>query len=512
MRILQSAASPFASAVRLLPVAALLALLAAPQAALAHQGDEPQPEAPFSISVNADSAQAVDEIFQAFDSARSPGCAVGVARNGETLVEAAYGMADLEFRVANEPGTIFEAGSVSKQFAAAAVVLLALDGELSLDDDIRDYIPEVPDYGETITIRHLLNHTSGLRDWGSVAGISGWGRSARSHNHDHALEIISRQSALNYPPGERYSYTNSGYNLLAILVDRVSGTSFAEFSRERLFEPLGLEDTQWRDDYRRVVPGRASAYSPSGHGFRINRPIEDVHGNGGLLTTVSDLLRWNEHLRQGTLGQQFMTEMHHRGVLNNGEQIHYASGLQFGSQNGVDRISHTGATSGYRAYLALFPDEALSVAVLCNVTSASPGGLGGGVSAIFLPEPPPEPAEEPADEDEPEGEEEEEEITFDPTPAEMEAYEGFYHSPDAETTVQVVVEEGDLVILRRPSSRFQLSPGDDLDHFGSSLGAIQFIREGGETGPVREFSLSQGRVHDIRFYRVQAEEGAVPGF
>ncbi len=509
MSIFQSPAPTFAAAMRLLPVAALLASLATPQAAAALQGSEPEPEPPFSISATADSAQAVDEIFQTFDSARSPGCAVGVARNGDTLVERAYGMADLEFRVANEPGTILEAGSVSKQFTAAAVVLLALDGKLSLDDDIRDYIPEVPDYGETITIRHLFTHTSGLRDWGSVAGISGWGRSARSHNHDHALGIISRQSALNYPPGESYSYTNSGYNLLAILVDRVSGMSFAEFSRERLFEPLGLQDTQWRDDYRRIVPGRASAYSPSGDGFRINRPIEHVHGNGGLLTTVSDLLRWNEHLRQATLGQEFMTEMYHRGVLNNGEEIHYAGGLQFGSQNGVDRISHTGATSGYRAYLALFPDEALSVAILCNVTSANPGGLGGAVSAVFLPEPPPEPEEEPADEDEPE---EEEEPTFDPTPAEMEAYEGFYHSPDAETTLQVVVEDDELVILRRPSSRFQLSPGDEADSFGGSLGGIRFIRESGEAGPVREFSLSQGRVHDIRFYRVEGEQGAVSGF
>jgi len=505
MCIIQFRTPISASLPPLVLMAALCLLLAAPAPALAHQGETSH--APFNITA-ADSVEAVDEIFQAFDSARSPGCAVGVAREGETLLERAYGMADLEFRVANEPGTILEAGSVSKQFTAAAVVLLALDGELSLDDDIRHYIPEVPDYGETITIRHLFTHTSGLRDWGSVAGISGWGRSARTHNHDHALEIISRQSALNYPPGESYSYTNSGYNLLAILVDRVSGMSFSEFSRERLFEPLGLEDTQWRDDYRRLVPGRASAYSPSGGGFRINRPIEDVHGNGGLLTTVPDLLAWNEHLRQGTLGDEFMAEMHHRGVLNNGEQIHYAGGLQFGSQNGVGRISHTGATSGYRAYLALFPEEALSVAILCNVTSANPGGLGGAVSAVFLPEPPPEPAEEPTQEDEPGEEPEDEGPTFDPTPAELEAYEGFYHSPDAETTLQVVLEDDQLVILRRPSSRFQLSPGDEMDAFGSSLGGILFIREGGEAGPVGELSLSQGRVHDIRFYRVEGEGGA----
>ena len=448
----------------------------------------------------ADSVARVAEIFAAFDSADTPGCAVGVSRNGEPVVASAFGMADLEHGIANEPGTIFEAGSVAKQFTAAAVMLLALDGHLSLDDDVRLWIPELPDYGETVTIHQMLTHTAGLRDWGSVAAISGWGRSERSHTHDHVLDIVSRQSALNYTPGESYSYSNTGYNLAAILVERISGMSFADFSRERLFEPLGLQDTQWRDDYRRLVPGRAAAYTPSNNGFLIDRPIEFVHGNGGLLTTVADLLTWNEHLRTGTLGNEFMALMHRRAILNNGSEIDYAGGLQFGEQNGTLRISHTGATSGYRAYLGLFPDEGLSVALLCNVTSANPGGLGGRVAEVFLPSPP---AQE-DDEEEPTATEGSAEATapegLQPSQRDLAAYVGTFHSDDAETTLQVAVEEGELVILRRPAARMTLRPADEVDSFNGPLGRIVFLRD--EAGSVREISLRQARVHDLRFHRI----------
>lgn len=244
-------------------------------------------------------AARVDAAFQRWSSAAAPGCAVGVSKDGQLSFARAYGMADLEHDVRNTPQTIFEAGSVSKQFTAAAVVMLALDGKLSLDDDVRKYLPEVPEYGRTIRIRHLLNHTSGLRDWGSVAGISGWGRGVRVHNHAHVLDIVSRQRALNFDPGHEYSYSNTGFNLLAVIVERVSGMSFADFSRQRIFEPVGMKHTQWRDDYTRIVKGRAQAYSQRGNSFAVDMPFENVHGNGGLLTTVEDLLIWTENLETG---------------------------------------------------------------------------------------------------------------------------------------------------------------------------------------------------------------------
>ncbi len=342
------------------------------------------PAAPVSAQAPADAADQVDAIFADWDSVETPGCAVGVARNGLTLLSEAWGMANLEWGIPNTPRTIFENGSVSKQFTAAAVVLLAMEGRLSLQDDIRMYIPEVPDYGSTITITHLMNHTSGLRDWGSVAGISGWGRSYRTHTHDHVLDIVSRQSALNFEPGHEYSYSNTGYNLLAILVERVSGMPFREFSRTRVFEPVGMLDTQWRDDYTRIVPGRSTAYSRQGDGFVINQPIENVHGNGGLLTTIPDLLRWNESFANELFGAEFVQTMYENGVLNDGRRIDYARGVNNGTSQGVPSITHTGATSGYRAYLGRFPDHGLSVAVLCNVANVNPGGLGSQVADIYL--------------------------------------------------------------------------------------------------------------------------------
>ncbi|HYR07540.1 MAG TPA: serine hydrolase domain-containing protein, partial [Longimicrobium sp.] len=198
-----------------------LALLAAPAAA--------QP----------DLAVRVDSLFAAWNKAESPGCAVGVSHNGRTVLSRAYGSANLEHGIPNTPATVFEAGSVSKQFTAAAIVRLAQQGKLSLDDDVRRHVPEVPDYGTPITLRHLLNHTSGLRDWGSVMQLAGWPRGTRIYTHAHALDVISRQKSLNFTPGAEYSYSNTGYNLLAIIVERVSGVSLNEFSRRELFEPLG---------------------------------------------------------------------------------------------------------------------------------------------------------------------------------------------------------------------------------------------------------------------------------
>ena len=328
----------------------------------------------------------IDSIFHAFDNTRTPGCALGVGWDGATLLTRAYGMADLEHGVANTPETIFEPGSVSKQFTATATVLVTLDGKLSLDDDIRKYIPELPDYGEPVTIRHLLNHTSGLRDWGSLAGIEGWPRTTRVHTHSHVLDILSRQQALNYGPGEYYSYTNSGYNLQAILVERVSGIPFAQFSKERIFEPLGMTHTQWRDDFTRVVKDRAIAYSPSRDGgWSMLMPFEDVHGNGGLLTTVEDLLRFTWNLETGALGgPRYIEEMHRQGVLTSGQVIHYASGLQIGTYKGVPRVEHSGSTAGYRGHLARFPDQGLAVAVMCNASAGNAGSLLHQVADLYL--------------------------------------------------------------------------------------------------------------------------------
>lgn len=333
----------------------------------------------------ADLTAKVDEIFAPWSSRESPGCAVAVGENGRTLVSRAYGMADLEHDAANTPDTIFEAGSVSKQFTAAAVLLLAQQGKLSVQDDVRKHFPELPDYGTPITIDHLIHHTSGLRDWGAVVGLAGWPRGTRIHNHSHVLDVISRQRSLNYSPGSEFSYTNSGYNLLAMLVERVSGQTFSEFTRKNLFEPLGMTRTQWRDDFTRVVKGRAIAYRKGDGQFHSEMPFENVFGNGGLLTTVGDLLLWNENLVTGKVGgPAFLEEMHRRGRLTDGREIEYARGLFVLTWKGVPEISHGGATAAYRAFLARYPEQKLSLALLCNAAEINSEELGRRAIELFL--------------------------------------------------------------------------------------------------------------------------------
>ena len=528
--------------VRTLVALAALLLVAPP---LAAQSLNPPPDAKARI----------DRHFERFTG--RPGCAVGAAINGTTVFSAGYGVADLEHAVPITADTIFEPGSVSKQFTAAAVLLLAQQGRISLDDPVRKYIPEVPDYGTPITIRHLIHHTSGLRDWGGVAAIGGWPRGTVARNHDDVLDIVSRQHALNYAPGAEYSYTNTGYNLAAILVGRVTGKSFAEFTREAIFQPLGMSSSSWRDDFRRIVPKRAIAYSPDGTSFALNMPFENVHGNGGMLTTVGDLLRWNTNFTDAGVGGRALVDSQLRkGVLNDGRTIDYAGGLVVGNWRGVREISHSGATAGYGGWLARYPDQGLSVAILCNVSSANPTQLGRDVAALYLgsalTEPPPAPAPvevaglqgmaglyrnlrnhsavaaavdngrlriggavfTPVSQG-----------TFvsgdtrlvvdggrlrtgdgtllervepaNPTAAELQSLAGDYASDEATATLRVAVE-GDLLRLQnRPGTWITLRPTYRDAFVAAGLGVVRFLRDA--SGKVTEASVTQDRVWDLRF-------------
>ena len=326
----------------------------------------------------------VDKLFARWTTS-TPGCAVGADVKGQPVVRAAYGMADLEHDVPNTPETIFEVGSVSKQFTAAAVLLLARDGKLSLDDKVRKYITEMPDVAADVTIRQMLNHTAGLRDWGSLASIAGWPRTTRVHTHAHVLDIVSRQRMLNFEPGTRWSYSNTGYNLAAILVSRVSGMSFADFTRMRLFEPLGMKDTSWRDDHTHIVKRRAIAYSGQ-KTFSTLMPFENVHGNGGLLTTVGDLMKWNANFVQPVVGDaRFVSDMERRTRFNDGREHEYALGLYVDTYGGRREVDHSGGTAGYVAHLSRYPDHGVSVAVMCNVASANATNSAKAIADLLLP-------------------------------------------------------------------------------------------------------------------------------
>jgi CubicO group peptidase (beta-lactamase class C family) len=438
----------------------------------------------------------------------TPGCAVGVAQGGRPVLQKAYGMADLEHDAPNTPETIFEAGSVSKQFTAAAVLLLARDGKLSIDDPVRKYIPELPDYGAPLTIRHMLQHTSGLRDWGEVAAIAGWPRTSRVHTHAHVLEIASRQRSLNFPSGTQYSYSNTGYNLSAILVSRVSGMSFAQFSEQRIFRPVGMTHTSWRDDHTRIVKGRAIAYAQSGDSFRINMPFENVHGNGGLLTTVGDLLRWNEHFVTPAIGDAAFVKLQQEpGRFNDGRPHAYAMGLMVGDLRGVPEIAHSGSTAGYRAHLTRYPNQHLSVAVLCNVSSGNATQAAESVAAIYL-----------GDAVSPEapaqaagggrggrgggarggGRGAGSAAAYTPDATDLASYVGRYVSDEAEAVYDVARDGDDLIVKRRPDTILRLRP-TARDEFTSPPGTLRFLRSA--TGAITGLSLRGSRVFDLRFVK-----------
>ena len=315
-----------------------------------------------------DTALRIEKIFARYKPG-SPGAQLAISRNGTVIFSKAWGMADMEHNVPLTTNSISEAGSVSKQFTAAAILLLEQQGKLSLDDDVRKYVTELPDYGHTITLRQMMQHKSGLKDWGAIASIAGWPRSTKTYNNNDALYIISNQKTLNHKPGDEYLYSNSNYNLFAIIVQRVSGMSLAEFTRKNIFEPAGMKNTQWRDNYKRIVPNRAIAYSKSSGTYQTNMPNEYVYGNGGLLTTAEDLLIWCNYYLNGKFGSPSLLEKQiATSPFNNGVMHRYAAGLFTGTFRGWKFYSHDGATASYRANLETYPELGLSVAWLSNTS------------------------------------------------------------------------------------------------------------------------------------------------
>lgn len=332
----------------------------------------------------AEQLRKVDQLLSAWNNA-TPGVAVAIQQDNKIIYNKAVGLADLEHNVPNTTETIFESGSVAKQFTAMSLLLLAADGKVSLTDDIRKYVPEIPKYAVPVTLQHLLNHTSGLKDWGSVGSLTGWPRTTRAYTQDLALLIMSRQKSTNYTPGTEYSYSNANYSLMVTIIERVSGQSLAEFTEARLFKPLGMTHTQWRDNFREIVPNRAIAYRKNQEAYEQLMPFENIHGHGGLLTTTGDLLKWNALLETHAIGGEAVYRQRvQRGKLTNGKEISYAAGLFIGDVNGFYEIGHSGATAGYRAWLAYYPEKKLSIVALSNDAGFNAGSMGWQLGDIFL--------------------------------------------------------------------------------------------------------------------------------
>lgn len=330
-------------------------------------------------------AKKVDAVFSDYSSRAMPGCALGVYRGGRLIYAKGYGSADLEHGVPIGSGTVFDIGSTSKQFTAASLVLLQEDGKLSLDDDIRKYLPEMPDYGHTITIRHLLNHTSGLRDYLGLMAMAGHDMDDVTTTAD-ALRLVVRQKGLVSDPGVKFAYCNTGYFLASVIVERVSGKSLREFAAERIFTPLGMTHTVYVNDHTMIVPNRAMGYESSGPGtFIRNMSNWEQNGDGGVNTTVEDLLKWDENFYTPKVGgRALLAELGRRGILNGGDTLDYGEGLLFSDFHGIPKVEHGGAWAGYRAQLLRIPSEHLSVAVLANSSEIDADGLAEKVMEVLM--------------------------------------------------------------------------------------------------------------------------------
>ena len=307
-------------------------------------------------------------------------------RDGEFVYRKAYGLANLELGVPLSPRSVFYMGSVSKQFTAAAVVLAAEQGLLSLDDDVRKYLPELSDYGHVITLRQMIHQTSGFRDFFSLIDLSG--RDVSDFNSpDEILKLVVRQKGLNNIPGDEWIYSNTNYFLLGVVVKRATKKSLAEFATQNIFQPLGMLHTRFYDDHTVVVPGRVAAYDSGAHDtFLVDwSTTYDIVGGGGLMSAVDDLLLWDRNfytnrLGKGTLAKELQTP----GFLNNGNRISYAMGLDLGNYRGLPIVEHDGALFGYRTSLLRFPGEKFTVICLCNVASAVPEDLAREVADLYL--------------------------------------------------------------------------------------------------------------------------------
>jgi CubicO group peptidase (beta-lactamase class C family) len=332
-------------------------------------------------------SEKIDKLFAQWDKSDSPGCELAVIKDGRIVYKRGYGMANLEHNIPMSPASIMDTGSVSKQFTAMAIALLAEQGKLSLDDDIRKYMPEIPTYEAPITIRQLIHHTSGIRDYLTLMNIAGM-RDDDYYVDGEVVSLLARQKELNFKPGSEFLYSNSGYFLLSQIVKRASGKTLREFADENIFKPLGMTRTRFYDDHNELVKNRAASYVPrrSG-GFQIAATTLDMVGDGNVFTCVEDLFLWDQNFYQNKLGKggpELINLVQTTGTLTNGEKIEYAFGLVIGKYRGLRIVEHGGAFVGYRAMTMRFPDQRFSVVMQCNLGTMNPSNLARRIADIFL--------------------------------------------------------------------------------------------------------------------------------
>jgi CubicO group peptidase (beta-lactamase class C family) len=455
-------------------------------------------------------ASAVDGVFADFAKPGSPGCSLAVARDGKLLYSKGYGMANLELEVPLSPSSVFDIGSTSKQFSAASILVLEKQGKLSVNDDIRKYIPELPDYGKKITVLNLLNHTSGLRDYLVLFELAGENVDSVTTDEE-ALALIVRQKALNFDPGSEWLYSNTGFFLLSLIVKRSSGKSLRDFAAENIFQPLDMTHTQYRDNHTSLISNRALAYDPveKGAGYTLDVSYFEQTGDGAVHTTVGDLLKWDENFYSGKVGgKEFLAEIQQTGTLNSGKQLEYAKGLFVDNYRGLRTVRHGGAWGGYRAELLRFPDQHFSVVCLCNRSDGRPSRRADQVAEVYLGGLMKE--KQTKKEDEEEDHKSRPEISV--STAELAGYAGDYASDDLGVIYRLVAVNGKLTIANIVAGGIprsndlrgkQIVPvaKDEFELVGEPI-TFKFTPE--SAGHPASFALDAGRTTGIIFVRLPA--------
>src|ERR1700722_8129987 len=407
----------------------------------------------------------VDRVFAQWDRSSSPGCALAVVHQGALVYSKGYGAANLELGVPITPQTVFDIGSVSKQFTAMSIVLLAQDGKLSLDDEIHQFIPELPHYGVPVTVRSMLHHLSGLRSYTDLFDLAGVPETDLTTDDD-ALALIARQKTLNFAPGRQYLYSDTNYLLLALVVRRLSGLTLREFARTRIFLPLGMRSSHFHDDHAMIVPGRATGYAPrpSG-GVDIDMSNFEELGDGSVMTTVEDLARWDRNFEVPVVGgQRAIAQLQELGIRTDGSKAPYVMGLILDEYRGIPRVQHTGEWVGYRSSFLRFPEARLSVILLCNVIGdLDPLALSERVADVYLKVGARSVSDGPS-------------RAGPPGPAEIAAYAGTYWNAETFAYLRFVADAGTLVLDNADPPQRLISNGPGSFQGGNSTARYSFHR------------------------------------
>lgn len=449
--------------------------------------------------VNGDSSNSI--VDSAFVDIRpgNPGAAVIVLRNNEVVYSAEYGIANLEYGIPLSDSSIFDIASISKQFCAMAALLLEADGRLDLDVDVRRYVPELPDFGHKITARHLVHHTSGIRDWPHVMSLGGV-QMSDVISFEQILRMLFMQESVNFTPGGEYMYSNTGYNLLALVIERASGMSFREFTREKIFKPLGMLNTHFSDNYREVVRNKVDSYQMSspddGAGeYLVATNQLTALGSSSLNTTTHDFALWMQNFDTGIVGgQNLVARMIQPGTLNSGTTMDYAFGLSVGSYRGLPMIGHGGSWAGYRTDFRRFPEQGLSIAIFCNFSDCQPNRRVLEIADSYLADvmgPVPDVLDEP-----------DTTKVMQITDTQLADYVGHYRSEELDSSYRLLVQDGNLIAEHWRNSTAVLTPRsvDNFEGVTRWLPKVRFFRD--TKGQVTRFEVSGGRVNDFVFQRV----------